>query len=248
MSSFIFFFPGSNWTKGPHWPAGHIGKTCLTWVLVKLGVVWLLYSTATLRALVYKTMNSLCALLCHSLQGLMGPPGPEGAEGKPGTQVPILYRISIPSPVNALCLCYLTSVFYHFMVLVSVFSVFYCRRVDRVQIEAKLICLSHYEIIWLLHTDKLLRHLRTGKFITWCSSCWFSQQGAVFPRYSNTGRLSVVLKFPHSLVHTVFLHIGHLAWVRDVFVAVFFVLFCFFLWKCGSSSAENMYTAQQYAW
>lgn len=35
-------------------------------------------------------------------QGLLGPPGPEGAEGKPGTQVPILYRIIIPLPVNAL--------------------------------------------------------------------------------------------------------------------------------------------------
>lgn len=68
-------------------------------------------------------MNSLRVLLFHPSQGLTGPPGPEGAEGKPGTQVPILYRISIPSPVNALCLCYLTSAFYYFMILVSVFCV-----------------------------------------------------------------------------------------------------------------------------
>lgn len=33
--------------------------------------------------------------MCCPSQGLPGPPGPEGAEGKPGTQVPILYHISI---------------------------------------------------------------------------------------------------------------------------------------------------------
>ncbi len=47
----------------------------------------------------------LCLFLVDPSQGLPGPPGPEGAEGKPGTQVPILYHISIPSPVNALCVC-----------------------------------------------------------------------------------------------------------------------------------------------
>lgn len=33
--------------------------------------------------------------MCCPSQGLPGPPGSEGAEGKPGTQVPILYHISI---------------------------------------------------------------------------------------------------------------------------------------------------------
>lgn len=40
--------------------------------------------------------------MCLVDQGLPGPPGPEGAEGKPGTQVPILYHISIPSPARAM--------------------------------------------------------------------------------------------------------------------------------------------------
>lgn len=57
-------------------------------------------------------MNSLCVLLVHPSQGLSGPPGPEGAEGKPGTQVPILYRISIPLPVNAV---YMSVCHLHFL-------------------------------------------------------------------------------------------------------------------------------------
>lgn len=59
-------------------------------------------------------MNSLCVLLVDPSQGLSGPPGPEGAEGKPGTQVPILYRISIPLPVNALYMsvCHLHFLFF----------------------------------------------------------------------------------------------------------------------------------------
>lgn len=54
------------------------------------------------RYFIYR-MNNLhvCVSLVDPFQGLPGPPGPEGAEGKPGTQVPILYHISIPSPVNA---------------------------------------------------------------------------------------------------------------------------------------------------
>lgn len=50
--------------------------------------------------------------LSISFQGLPGPPGTEGAEGKPGTQVPILYHISIPSPENAACVFVCVSAFH----------------------------------------------------------------------------------------------------------------------------------------
>lgn len=51
----------------------------------------------------------LCVFLDGSSQGLPGLPGAEGAEGKPGTQVPILYHISILSPlmlIVCVCLCH----------------------------------------------------------------------------------------------------------------------------------------------
>ena len=56
----------------------------------------------------HRTQGRHFTCLCVWLilpQGLSGPPGPEGAEGKPGTQVPILYHISIPSSVNAVFVC-----------------------------------------------------------------------------------------------------------------------------------------------
>lgn len=130
----------------------------------------------------------ICVFLVDPSQGVLGPPGPEGAEGKPGTQVPILYHILIPSPVHALflSLCHLHPV------LMSLW-IFFCNFKN----------LFHTHVITILFLAPILSktggetpHLLPFKMLLWiqeykvthtiCTDWWFRQQEAVFVQYSST--------------------------------------------------------------
>lgn len=90
-------FSGSHRTLWRVWSTWHGGKNKQNQPKKKTAhQVW---------CLPVDTNACLCICLCGLLQGFRGRVGIEGPEGKPGTQVPILYHISIPSPVNALCVC-----------------------------------------------------------------------------------------------------------------------------------------------
>lgn len=101
--------PGSDWTERPRRQTRSNGKvTNLSSSTVQLN--WSSNCQWIMKLLVRCTdasrLNSV-----DSWQGLPGQPGPEGPEGKPGTQVPVLYNISIALSLIALLLHVLFLIF-----------------------------------------------------------------------------------------------------------------------------------------